>query len=169
MPVSFFRMLRSFVLPFTMTILIPAILIWTSLSHTAGSYLRPSPVIVCLGLVLIAIGLFILVLTVKTFMMIGKGTLAPWDPPKELVISGMYRYVRNPMISGVLAIILGEALVFNTISIFYFLVLFFVMNNIYFIFVEEPGLAARFGESYIEYKAHVRRWIPRLIPYTPEK
>ena len=113
-----------------------------------------------LGMLLILLGLFFLIYTNKSFLEIGKGTLAPWDPPKKLVVEGPYQYVRNPMISGVLMIVLGEALIFASIELFILFILFFVINHFYFVYSEEPGLIKRFGDDYIEYKKNVPSGIP---------
>ena len=99
------------------------------------------------------------------FMNVGRGTLAPWAPPKKLVVIGRYCYVRNPMISGVLIALLGESVVFGSIAIFSWFILFFVINHVYFIHSEEPGLVKRFGSEYLSYRNNVPRWIPRLSPW----
>ena len=95
----------------------------------------------------------------------GKGTLAPWDPPTRLVVSGPYRYVRNPMISGVLMILAGEALVHGSLTLGFWFLGFLVLNQIYFMILEEPMLESRFGEDYRRYKKAVPRWIPQLRPF----
>ncbi len=118
-----------------------------------------------LGMLLIFLGLIFLIYTNKSFLKIGRGTLAPWDPPKKLVVEGAYRYVRNPMISSVLMIVLGESLIFSSIELFLLFMLFFIVNHIYFVYSEEPGLIKRFGNDYVEYKKNVPRWIPRLKPW----
>jgi protein-S-isoprenylcysteine O-methyltransferase Ste14 len=122
-----------------------------------------------LGMLLIFWGLLFLIYTNKLFLEIGKGTLVPWDPPKKLVVEGAYRYVRNPMISSVLMIVLGESLIFSSIELFLLFMLFFIVNHIYFVYSEEPGLIKRFGEDYVEYKKNVPRWIPRLKPWDQMK
>ena len=71
------------------------------------------------------------------------------------------------MITGVVAMLLGEALFFNALGIMIWACFFFAMNTMYFIFKEEPSMLARFGNAYSEYKKHVPRWIPRLTPYNP--
>ena len=81
---------------------------------------------------------------------------------------GPYRHVRNPMISGVLFILLAEALFFGSLPILAWFTVFLVVNSTYIPLVEEPGLEKRFGEEYIRYKQHVPRWIPRLTPYSPK-
>ncbi len=118
------------------------------------------------GIVLIVIGLYIMARTVAGFFQIGRGTLAPWDPPRKLLIVGMYAYVRNPMILGVIIIVVGEALAASSLPIFGFAVFAFLLNTIYFILSEEPGLEKRFGDDYREYKKNVPRWIPRRTPWT---
>jgi protein-S-isoprenylcysteine O-methyltransferase Ste14 len=73
------------------------------------------------------------------------------------------------MITGVLAVLLGEALVFHSVPILAWFVVAFAINHVYFIAFEEPGLVERFGEEYLEYKKNVPRWIPRLRPWKPEE
>ena len=92
----------------------------------------------------------------------GKGTLAPWDPTKELVAAGPYRYVRNPMISAVASMLLGEALFHLSLVFAIWLCVFVTINHVYFLLLEEPGLEKRFGDSYRAYKQNVPRWIPRI-------
>jgi len=94
--------------------------------------------------------------------------VAPWNPPQHLVVGGPYRYVRNPMISGGLFILLAEALFFGSSPLWGLLAVFFVLNLVYIPLVEEPGLGRRFGQDYIRYKQNVPRWIPRLTPYSPK-
>jgi len=122
-------------------------------------------VVAATGLAFTAAGLSLAAGTIRMFSTEGKGTLAPWDPPRKLVVRGIYRYVRNPMISGVLSILAGEAIFFGSIAIFKWFVFFAVLNAIYMPMWEERGLAARFGQDYLSYKNHVPRWIPRLTPW----
>ena len=118
-----------------------------------------------MGIFLILLGLGFVVYTNKSFFKVGKGTLAPWDPPKKLVVSDLYRYVRNPMISGLSMIILGESMIFYSIELFGFFIFVVIFNHIYFVYSEEPGLTERFGNEYTKYKKNVPRWIPRLTPW----
>ncbi|HEX6925123.1 MAG TPA: isoprenylcysteine carboxylmethyltransferase family protein, partial [Longimicrobiaceae bacterium] len=97
----------------------------------------------------------------------GRGTLAPWDPPRRLVITGVYRHVRNPMISGVILILAGESLAFSSAALGTWTAVVLIVNAVYIPVVEEPGLARRFGEEYEAYRAHVPRWVPRLRPWNP--
>ena len=123
-----------------------------------------SGVILTLGTLLIILGVGLVIYTNKEFLKIGKGTLVP-APPKKLVVAGVYRYVRNPMIIGGLMIILGEALIFSSIELLILFAMIFIVNHTYFVYSEEPGLIKRFGDDYIEYKKNVPRWIPRLTPW----
>ena len=93
--------------------------------------------------------------------------LAPWDPTRRLVATGPYQYVRNPMISGVLAMLLGEAFFFGSMLLFVWAATFWLINQIYFLASEEPGLRRRFGEDYRRYEANVPRWLPRRRPWKP--
>jgi protein-S-isoprenylcysteine O-methyltransferase Ste14 len=114
------------------------------------------------GGVLLVAGLALWTVSVVLFARIGRGTLAPWDATKRLVVVGPYRHVRNPMISGVLAMLAGEAALFGSLRILVWTGVFFVLNAVWFRLVEEPGMRARFGEEYDEYARRTPRWIPRL-------
>ena len=92
----------------------------------------------------------------------------PWNPSRSLVVAGIYRYIRNPMILSVIMIEVGEALLFASVWLGILAVIFFIINHVYFVLSEEPGLEKRFGEDYIEYKKNVPRWIPRLKPWEPD-
>jgi protein-S-isoprenylcysteine O-methyltransferase Ste14 len=118
-----------------------------------------------LGAVLILCGLVLFAWCVSLFARVGHGTLAPWDPTRQLVAVGPYQHVRNPMITGVAAILAGEALLFGSWMLALWAGAFVAVNHVYFVLSEEPGLARRFGESYRAYKAEVPRWIPRLTPW----
>jgi protein-S-isoprenylcysteine O-methyltransferase Ste14 len=106
--------------------------------------------------------------TISSFIKIGKGTLAPWSPPRRLIICGMYGYVRNPMILGVLTILIGETISILSLNIFIWAIVFFIINNVFFFAYEEPNLEKKFGDEYKEYKKNVPRWLPRFKPYKPE-
>lgn len=117
------------------------------------------------GIIFIILGSVVFIRSVFIFDKMGKGTLAPWKPPSKLVIDGLYKYVRNPMISGVICLLTGEALFLNSIPISIWAMVFFVINTVYFEFIEEPRLERRFGEDYVRYKKQVPRWIPKTKPY----
>ena len=119
------------------------------------------------GIVLVAIGLVLIVATVWQFGVLGRGTLAPWDPPKRLVVVGLYRYVRNPMISGVALVLLGEAACLRVTGIVVWSLCFVAVNALYIPLIEEPGLERRFGEDYRTYRRNVPRWVARRSAWTP--
>jgi protein-S-isoprenylcysteine O-methyltransferase Ste14 len=152
-------------LPFVMTVAIP---VWLARRDHVSLSLAPTvPLLTAqvAGLLLIAVGIILFASTLRRFATEGKGTLAPWDPPRQLVVQGPYRYVRNPMISGVLIIILGEALVLLSAAHVWWFLIFFAINAVYIPLLEEPLLQSRFGDSYTEYRRHVPRLIPRLTPW----
>jgi protein-S-isoprenylcysteine O-methyltransferase Ste14 len=154
------------ILPVTMTILIP----WWVIRGSAIVFRMPSVPLdwlcIVVGVLLFAAGFVLFVATVFLFATRGRGTLAPWDPPSRLVVDGPYRYVRNPMIAGVILVITAESLVFRSLSLAEWAAAFFVINAIYFPLLEEPQLEGRFGEQYRHYKRHVRRFIPRFRPWS---
>jgi protein-S-isoprenylcysteine O-methyltransferase Ste14 len=86
---------------------------------------------------------------------------------RKLVVEGPYRHVRNPMITGVMSILLGEAVGLGSPPLLIWFALFFTVNAVYMPLVEEPGLARRFGDDYAVYKRNVPRWLPRPRPWTP--
>ena len=119
-----------------------------------------------LGSLLVVAGLALFAWCVVLFARVGRGTLAPWDPTRRLVAVGPYRHVRNPMITGVATVLAGEALLFGSRLLALWLGAFALINHLYFVASEEPGLARRFGASYEEYRRAVPRWIPRLRPWS---
>jgi protein-S-isoprenylcysteine O-methyltransferase Ste14 len=154
-------------LPFVMTVIVPRWLLsaWEA-SDTRwppGSDLETTGRV--LGALLLIGGLVLFAWCVSLFARVGRGTLAPWDPTKRLVVVGPYRHARNPMISGVALILSGEALFFGSRHLAAWLAVFALFNHTYFLLVEEPGLLRRFGVFYAEYRAAVPRWIPRLRPW----
>ena len=113
------------------------------------------------GLAGIALGLGLLVACIVEFAQSGKGTLAPPDAPRSLVVQGLYRYVRNPMYLSVTLILLGEALLAWSAPLLVYWALWFVGVNVFVLVYEEPTLSRRFGEEYRRYCARVHRWLPR--------
>ncbi|MDD5312865.1 MAG: isoprenylcysteine carboxylmethyltransferase family protein [Dehalococcoidia bacterium] len=164
---NIFDQLKSFILPVTVLLVVPVSLLLPTNGFRLGwgMGLPWDAVFVIVGAILMGGGLYLMSYTIHLFINIGKGTLAPWSPTKKLVVIGPYKYVRNPMISGVLMTLLGEAAVVGSPLIFVWFICFFLINFIYLMFSEEPGLAERFGEEYLLYKKNVPRWIPRLKPW----
>ncbi len=117
------------------------------------------------GLVLLAAGGLLFAACLFYFWTRGHGTLAPWDPPRRFVVEGPYRFVRNPMISGVIGVLLGEACIVRSPQLAEWAGVFILANIAYIPLLEEPMLVARFGQPYLRYKMAVRRFIPRLRPW----
>lgn len=160
--------LSILVLPVTVLVLVPWWLIQSGDAGGTGVNLPAIPPWLgrVLGAAILLGGFALFTWCVALFARIGGGTLAPWDPTRRLVAAGPYRHVRNPMISGVAAMLAGEALIFGSAAIAAWLVIFVIINHIYFVVSEERGLARRFGNSYDAYRAAVPRWIPRRTPWT---
>ena len=108
------------------------------------------------------IGLVIVLWSFWNFLIQGRGTPAPIDPPKELVATGFYRYIRNPMYVGVLAIIIGHFLWFGYWNLLIYAIVVFVGFNAFVTYYEEPTLKRKFGAAYEDYLKKVPRWIPRF-------
>lgn len=147
----------SAVLPVVVTIIVPSLLLSLFGGGDAGVY---GVLLGIVGAVLMLLGLSLLLATVRLFHIIGKGTLAPWHATKKLVIEGPYRYSRNPMITGVLTILVGEALLFQSLAIGAWALVFYIANTLFFVFIEEPYLLRKHGDQYRNYKTSVSRWIP---------
>ncbi len=145
-------------LPFNVTVSIPCLILY----FVGFKYITPNLLQIILGLMLLMFGLFLAIWAMYLFHKIGKGTLAPWAQTKNLVIEGPYKYVRNPMIIGVLSILLSEVLILNTIWLFYWFVLFFVINSVYFKLYEEKQLEKAFGSNYLKYKKDIPMWLPKI-------
>ncbi len=119
------------------------------------------------GWVVAAAGAAVMLACVWEFAWRGLGTPAPFDPPRRLVVSGLYRYVRNPMYVGLLLALAGEALLFPQIARGLLLeaAAFWAGATLFVLLFEEPVLRRTFGGEYDNYRARVRRWIPRLTPW----
>jgi protein-S-isoprenylcysteine O-methyltransferase Ste14 len=109
-----------------------------------------------------ALGAGIYVWTVRDFATTGRGTPAPIDAPKKLVVQGLYRYTRNPMYVGVLTVILGWALLFRAVTVVLYALVVATCFQLFVIFYEEPRLQREFGSEYADYRSRVGRWLPRL-------
>jgi protein-S-isoprenylcysteine O-methyltransferase Ste14 len=114
-----------------------------------------------LGLILLLIGVSIYFHCVWDFSFTGKGTPAPIAPPQEMVITGLYRFVRNPMYLGVVLILIGESVFFGSGLLLAYSSLVFLIFHLFVVVYEEPTLRRLFGESYLQYYHTVPRWLPR--------
>ena len=150
------------VLPLTVAILVP---LWISrrfgvewrMPATASDW-----VLAAFAVAFFILGATLFVNTLFLFATRGRGTLAPWDPPAHLVIRGPYRFVRNPMISGVLFIVVSESLFLRSLPHAAWAAIFLLMNLIYIPLLEEPQLEQRFGDEYRRYKRDVPRFLPAI-------
>ena len=133
------------------------------ISHWAAG---PSVALAVPGAVFIAVGLIPLLDSFRRFAVEGLGTPAPVAPTRYLVVSGFYRFVRNPMYVGVVAVILGQALVFASLPLLLYGVAAWLAMHLFVVFYEEPKLRRSFGADYDAFRAAVPRWLPRLRPWT---
>lgn len=147
----FFRALRAFlVLPgvvgFVVPLLIGRVDPWRGYASNAG-------------LALLCIGVLLLFWCIRDFYISGKGTLAPWDPPQQLVVIGLYRYSRNPMYIAVLTIIAGWAAFFGSYLLLVYGIALAVIFHLRVLFNEEPWLQSTFGQDWQRYQRSVPRWL----------
>ncbi len=114
-----------------------------------------------LGLIPTVFGVSIYLSTIFDFAKVGRGTPAPFDPPKMLIVRGLYKFVRNPMYVGVLTVLLGEMIYFESATLLIYMGFVFLAISIFVKLYEEPTLEKLFGESYLEYTRVVPPWLPR--------
>jgi len=112
-----------------------------------------------LALVPLALGTLLLLACVREFYVAGRGTLAPWAPPQQLVTSGPYRFSRNPMYLGVLTILAGWCVLWDSPPLLGYALLLAIGFHLRVLIAEEPWAAGRFGEEWRRYRARVRRWL----------
>jgi protein-S-isoprenylcysteine O-methyltransferase Ste14 len=159
------HLLSILILPTTAVVVVP---LW--LARDAGTEWTwpgglPEWAAAVAGAALAAIGLTLFAVSLRHFAVEGRGTLAPWDPPRRLVVRGPYRYVRNPMISGVIFMLCGLALGLRSAPHGVWAATFIAANLLYIPLFEEPQLEARFGDAYRHYCRGVRRFVPRMPPW----
>ncbi|MCR4300313.1 MAG: isoprenylcysteine carboxylmethyltransferase family protein [Sulfuricaulis sp.] len=117
------------------------------------------------GLIVLVGAIFGLLWCIRDFYASGKGTLAPWEPPKQLVVVGLYRFTRNPMYLNVLTMVAGWAIVAGSPLLAVYVLCLAVAFHLRVLFQEEPWLAKQFGPEREDYSTHVPRWVPRLSPW----
>jgi protein-S-isoprenylcysteine O-methyltransferase Ste14 len=120
-----------------------------------------------LSVPVLGIGVFALFWCVRDFYVSGRGTLAPWDPPKRLVIVGLYRFVRNPMYVAVLTILVGWALLYRSWLLLTYALVVATVFHFRVVLHEEPWLNRKFGKDWDDYAARVPRWLPSRFPLKP--
>jgi protein-S-isoprenylcysteine O-methyltransferase Ste14 len=159
------HLLSILLLPFMVVVVIPRWLLMAWVS--SDSRWPPGTAVIggVAGSLILLAGFSLFVWCLSLFARVGKGTLAPWDPTRRLVAVGPYRFVRNPMISAVLTMLIGESVLLGSRVLAIWAGTFFLLNAIYFLAFEEPDLERRFGEDYRRYKVAVPRWIPRRTPW----
>jgi protein-S-isoprenylcysteine O-methyltransferase Ste14 len=168
--VTLFRHLLAIaVLPFTVAVVVPVWIARRSPVAFAAGRSAGEVALQLLGVALLVVGLVLFAASLRRFVTEGDGTLAPWDPPRRLVVRGPYRFVRNPMISGLIFVLFSEGLILLSPPHAEWAATFLVINLIYIPLLEEPMMAARFGDDYREYCTHVRRILPRLRPWQPSR
>ena len=147
------------ILPGNVLITIPAIILYLN-----GFTIIPATKIfsICVMFLLFSFGLGLMIWTMKLFSDIKHGSPAPWNPINKLITYGPYAYSRNPMLSGVFLFLGGECLLFQSLALFYYLLIFILINAIYFPLWEEKDLQKRYGKEYEAYKQNVPRFLPRL-------
>jgi len=111
------------------------------------------------GAIIFLMGLVIMLSCIISFAVEGRGTLSPADPTKRLVITGLYKFSRNPMYVGVTMILIGEAIFFQSLNLWIYLLFVFIAFNVFILLHEEPRLRKDFGEEYKRYCEKARRWI----------
>ena len=122
---------------------------------------------ILLPILLFSAGLLVALRCAMDFVFRGYGTPAPIDPPKELVVQGLYRYTHNPMYLGILMILQGEAWAFWCSAQLLYAIVLWICFHLFVVFYEEPILLRRFGDAYRQYRASVPRWWVRWKPYSP--
>ncbi len=128
----------------------------------AGESSQSSLPLKIFGLLLIAAGASVLLDSFARFALEGLGTPAPILPPRHLVVSGLYRFTRNPMYVSVLTIVLGQSLFHGNGAVLAYGAIVWLLFHTFVMLYEEPTLAATFGEEYAAYRAKVPRWLPRF-------
>jgi protein-S-isoprenylcysteine O-methyltransferase Ste14 len=155
-------------LPVTIAVLIP---IWLARRY-AVTVTAPSGLVDAalqlLGAALLLVGVALFASSLHQIAMRQEDALAPWDPPRRIAVSGPYRFVRNPMISGVAFMLCGEALALRSVPHACLAAAFLLLSLSYLSLLDEPQLEARFGDAYRRYRRHVPRLFPRLRPWRAE-
>lgn len=122
---------------------------------------------ILLAILLIVLGLIPLFESILRFIRVGRGSLVPSVPTERLVVTGFYRFVRNPMYIGVLIVLGAEALLFQSVDLFAELLVAALLMHLFIRFYEEPRLIRTFGDEYLRFRHNVPRWLPRLTPWRP--
>jgi protein-S-isoprenylcysteine O-methyltransferase Ste14 len=144
----------TIVVPMTVTVYLP----WWLLAARPASHDINYGSVRTIGIIPIVMGALIYLRCAWDFATIGRGTPAPIDPPKELVVRGLYKYTRNPMYVGVASVLVGEAVFFEARGLFILTIVAVLMFHLFIVLYEEPTLRRIFGKSYARYCQAVPRW-----------
>ncbi len=137
-------------------IYVPArVLSWSGINRPVGTGLQQVA-----GLVIGTAGAALVLWCIGTFVLDGRGTPAPFDPPRRLVAKGPYRFVRNPMYIGAGLVLAGAFLFYDSLALLVYTGLYFLATHLLVIWYEEPTLQRTFGPDYEAYCRRVRRWLP---------
>ncbi len=118
-----------------------------------------------LGAALVVAGVAVIADSFIRFAAQGRGTPAPIAPTETLVVSGLYRFVRNPIYIALLAVVIGQGLLLGSVAVLVYATALAIGFHLFVVVQEEPSLRRRFGPRYESYCREVRRWLPRLRPY----
>jgi protein-S-isoprenylcysteine O-methyltransferase Ste14 len=146
--------------------IVAGVIPWSISEYRMGPPLLGLAPLRWLGVVLLVFGGALLIETFARFALQGLGTPAPIAPTRTLVVTGSYRIVRNPMYVAVVSLILGQALLFGNVAVLGYGLLIWLTVHIFVLTYEEPTLSESYGTQYDRYRANVRRWLPRLRPWT---
>ena len=154
----------TLLIPGTVTVLVPYVLLHSDLDYAV----RIPSTLRVLGLLPLGAGIAVYLRCAWDFGVAGRGTPAPYDPPRVLVTRGLYAFVRNPIYVAIVGIIFGEALLCSSIALLGYGVLLLALLHLRLLLYEEPRLRRKFGAGYDEYCHAVPRWLPRKIrPASP--
>lgn len=158
--------------PVTVTLVVPALTVLPGGVPAPHQGVVLTVALITVGCLLIAAGVALMVWTNVLFDRVGEGTLGLGNvmgEPVHLVVRGPYRHVRNPMITGVLCILLGESAILASGALLGWFAIFFAFQATAIWFWEEPHLTERYGSEYVAYRRNVPRWIPRISAWTPDE
>lgn len=159
------KIARSFILPFIYFVIVPIAI------HYLFEPLKfQNTFSTIIGSLFILTGIGFVTWTNILFVAFAEGTMLRFDAPKKMVVLGPFRYVRNPIAIGVITVLWGESMLFGSLFIFGWSLLYFALINAYILYIEEPELDTKFGQAYLKYKSMVPRWIPlsAAVEFDPE-
>lgn len=159
------KIIRSFFAPFIYLVVVPSLI-----HYLLEALAFRNPISTILGSLFMLGGAIIVAWANVIFISFAEGTMSKLDAPKKLAVLGPYRYVRNPISVGMVIILWGEAMLFGSLFIFAWAVLYFFLNALLVIYSEEPALNDKFGQAFEKYKAMVPRWVPlsKAVEYDPK-